>query len=82
MGADEYLRVTWHDERSVAVFSQWKGAECTAAIPLRVSELGELVALLDDATTESGESASWPAPDPAAMVVPAAGFDVAAAKTA
>lgn len=82
MGADEYLRVTWHDDRSVAVFSQWNGADCTAAIPVRVAELGELVALLDDATAESRERAMWPAPEPAAMVVPAAGFCVTVAKTA
>ncbi len=49
LGADQYLRATWHADKRVVVFSQWTGSECTAAMPVRVDELGELASLLVDA---------------------------------
>jgi hypothetical protein len=65
LGADEFLRVTWHSQRQVMVFSHWKGAECLAATPVRVSQVGELAELIVTAYTRTNE---WPAPDPHALV--------------
>jgi hypothetical protein len=72
LGADEFLRVTWHAQRQVMVFSHWRGAECVAATPVRVSQLGELAELV---VTASAGSRGWPAPDPAGLVTP--GLDIA-----
>ncbi len=75
LGADEFLRVTWHETKRIAVFSVWSGAECTAAVPVRVSDLGDLATLLRHAIEEQ-VVAGWPAPDPASLVVPTSGFEV------
>ncbi len=45
LGGDEFVRVTWHEHNDVFVFSLWSGATCTAATPVRVSELGELASM-------------------------------------
>ncbi|MEM8618533.1 MAG: hypothetical protein AAGF73_02300 [Actinomycetota bacterium] len=72
LGADEYLRVTWHEGRNVMVFSHWDGAECIAATPVRVTDLGELVTLTTSAFVEAAEQRQpadlW-APPAAAMVI-------------
>ena len=81
LGADEFLRVTWHDTRRVAVFSIWSGAECTAAVPVRVAELTEVAELLERALGDPRRDA-WPAPDPDALVVPATGFRLPTARSA
>ena len=65
LGAEEFLRVTWHPQRQVMVFSHWKGAECVAATPVRVSQVGELAELIVSAYTRT---TPWPAPDPDALV--------------
>ncbi len=65
LGGDEFLRVTWHEERGVFVFSHWHGRECVAATPVRVSDLGELAELTVTALARAIERevpASWPAP--------------------
>ena len=64
LGADEFLRVTWHERRQVMVFSHWRGAECIAATPVRIGELGELAELIVTAYTRTTESArnAWPPP--------------------
>jgi hypothetical protein len=82
LGADEFLRVTWHEERNVMVFSHWQGAECTAATPVRVSDLGDVAALVVDAFTRAVGAATrtWPSPNPEELVVPAAGLTVPAAR--
>lgn len=46
LGADEYLRVTWHDADRVVVFSHWNGERCLAATPVKVADTGDLAALL------------------------------------
>ena len=78
LGADEFLRVTWHEDRSVMVFSHWQGAECTAATPVRLSDLGEVTALVVEAFTRSSDAAirTLPPPSPDELVVPAAGLTV------
>jgi hypothetical protein len=50
LGADEYVRVTWHEAEQVVVFSHWQGSVCIAATPVRVAEIGDLAGLLVDAT--------------------------------
>ena len=81
LGADEFLRVTWHDSRRIAVFSIWAGPECTAAVPVRVSGLSEVALLLIGAIGNQ-DNPQWPAPDPSSMVVPAAGFQLPRSRTA
>jgi hypothetical protein len=49
LGADEYLRVTWHEANRVIVFSQWRGEVCVAATPVRVTETTDLATLLAEA---------------------------------
>jgi hypothetical protein len=53
LGADEFLRVTWHEGRQVIVFSQWEGDRCIAATPVRVADIGELVELTVTAFTQT-----------------------------
>ena len=31
LGADEFLRVTWHEQKHLVVFSHWQGDHCVAA---------------------------------------------------
>ena len=64
LGADEFLRVTWHEQRQVMVFSHWRGAECIAATPVRISDVGELAELVVSAYTRTTESTrhAWPPP--------------------
>lgn len=47
--ADRHLRVTWHQDEHVVVFSQWSGSVCSAAIPVSVAETASLATLLVDA---------------------------------
>lgn len=75
LGAEEFLRATWHDEREVVVFSQWNGSECTAAIPVRVADLDELTELLDDASGVA-RPVGWPTPRAVDLIVPASGLTV------
>ncbi len=64
LGADEFLRVTWHDGRRLMVFSQWDGDHCVAATPVKVDQLGELAELVVTAFTRSAAqpAEAWPAP--------------------
>lgn len=55
LGADEFLRVTWHDGNQIVVFSHWRGDTCIAATPVRVTELGELASLLTRVTGDEGD---------------------------
>ena len=76
LGADEFLRVTWHDGRRLMVFSQWDGDRCVAATPVKVDQLGELAELVVTAFTRSAVQppAAWPAPvgaDVVALELPA-----------
>ena len=66
LGADEFLRVTWHENDRVMVFSHWRGEICVAATPVRVTDTGDLTALLVDAL---GDAARNPMP----TVAPEAG---------
>ena len=70
LGGDEYLRATWHESKQVVVFSQWTGDACTAAIPVRVDQLGDLAGLLVDALGNQVKSVptAWAPPLPDARV--------------
>jgi hypothetical protein len=46
LGADEFLRVTWHESDRIIVFSHWSGNTCVAATPVRISDTPELAELL------------------------------------
>jgi len=78
LGSDEFLRITWHESRDVVVFSQWSGDQCTAAIPVRVSQLNEATTLLIDAVglSEAVATTAWPPPSVDELVVPAAGLSI------
>jgi hypothetical protein len=71
LGADEFLRVTWHERRRVMVFSHWQGDRCVAATPVRVDDISELAELTVSALASSIRAATWPAPHPADVVIPA-----------
>lgn len=69
LGGDEFVRITWHEPKGVFVFSHWAGDTCTSAVPVRVSELGDLAsmtvaALAQRAAFDSSTTSAWPAPDP------------------
>lgn len=72
LGADEFLRVTWHPDRTVMVFSHWSGDRCVAATPVRVSDIAELAELTVTALATSVREAAhtWPSPHPADCVFP------------
>jgi hypothetical protein len=78
LGSDEFLRVTWHENHQVVVFSHWDGARCAAATPVRIAGLGELASLILDAFARSviDTPRTWPAPNGDQLVVPAAGLSV------
>ena len=44
---ERHLRVTWHPDSDVVVFSHWDGAVCAASTPIRLSEAARLAALLE-----------------------------------
>jgi hypothetical protein len=75
LGADEFLRMTWHEGRRLVVFSHWRGDHCVAATPVRVADLGELAELAVRAVTrtpaEPGSDtpiAAWPPPEPEGLI--------------
>jgi hypothetical protein len=78
LGSDEFLRVTWHESRDLVVFSQLSGDQCTAAIPVRVSQLNEATTLLVDAVglSDAVGTTAWPPPSIDELVVPAAGLSI------
>ncbi|MGB0113772.1 MAG: hypothetical protein WBP59_11175 [Ilumatobacteraceae bacterium] len=83
LGADEFLRVTWHESRALMVFSHWEGDRCVAATPVRVADIEELAALTQQAHHAAGDlHPAWPAPHPDTLVVPAAGLRVPQLRTA
>ena len=79
LGADQYLRATWHRQREIVVVSHWDGATCVAATPVRVGDVGELAELLvaaladcvdsadvfDAAAVERSRASDWGPPEPA-----------------
>jgi hypothetical protein len=67
LGADEFVRVTWHEAEQVVVFSQWQGSVCVAATPVRVTEVDDLAGLLVDAL---GDAARRAGDDPATTSAP------------
>ena len=76
LGGDEFVRVTWHEDTEVFVFSHWSGGTCTTATPVRVAELGGLASMTVAALARRAEGTetrdvpvtdSWPAPDPAGI---------------
>jgi hypothetical protein len=58
LGADEFLRVTWHETDRVIVFSHWQSEICVAATPVKVADTAELTTLLVQAL---GHAATQPA---------------------
>jgi hypothetical protein len=70
LGADEFLRVTWHEQRRVVVFSHWQGDHCVAATPVRVSDLPELAELTAVALARSvARDSMWDPPSADEVVV-------------
>jgi hypothetical protein len=69
LGADEFLRVTWHEGRRLMVFSNWQGDRCVAATPVRIDDLGEVAELVVGAFVQATTwSAAWPAPRAADVI--------------
>lgn len=64
LGADEFLRVTWHEHNGVFVFSHWNGEECVAATPVRIEDMGEMASLVVTALGHSvaRTAAAWGPP--------------------
>jgi hypothetical protein len=75
LGADQFLRVTWHEGRRVIVFSHWEGDHCVAATPVRIDDIGELAELTVSALANSiagpaePELAQWAAPHPDDLIL-------------
>jgi hypothetical protein len=59
LGADEFLRATWHESDRVIVFSHWSGNSCVAATPVRIADTPELAELL---VTAVGHAVTHPEP--------------------
>ncbi len=61
LGADEFLRATWHERDRIIVFSHWSGNSCVAATPVRITDTPELAQLLvtavGHAVTHAGPAA-------------------------
>lgn len=51
------LRVTWHPESGLFVFSLWNADDCVGTFRLSASDAGELVALVAQAKPELAEPA-------------------------
>ena len=45
-GDDRCLRVTWHPETQVLVFSHWDGSLCRASTPVRLGDAAKVVELV------------------------------------
>ncbi len=45
-GDDRSLRVTWHPETQVLVFSHWDGSLCRASTPVRLGDAAKVVELV------------------------------------
>jgi hypothetical protein len=84
LGADEFLRVTWHEQKHLVVFSHWQGDHCVAATPVRVTDLAELAELTVAALAStmppgpSPESPEWPAPEAGTLVTTQLTLDLTA----
>lgn len=73
LGADEFLRVTFHAADGVVVFSHWDGPRCIAATPVSVTDTPELATLLVQALghavshlqPQPGDERELLAPEPA-----------------
>jgi hypothetical protein len=76
LGSDEFLRVTWHENRELVVFSHWDGDRCVAATPVRIAELSELASLVSLAAGRALAEPAWPPPLPESLVVPASGLTI------
>jgi hypothetical protein len=70
LGADEFLRVTWHEEDRIVVFSQWVGDTCVSAIPVKISDASELAELLVSAVGEVVRSVDGTSPEPSVIPLP------------
>ena len=70
LGADQFLRVTWHEQRRIVVFSHWEGDHCVAATPVRVSDIGELAELTVSALARTSPvvESPWAPPVPHDLV--------------
>lgn len=83
LGADEFLRVTWHEQKQVIVFSHWQGDHCIAATPVRVSDIAELAELTVAALASTMPPGpvpviEWAAPAPGALVSTQLALDLSA----
>ena len=57
------LRVSWHEDKGLAVLSIWRGDECVATVRLRGNELMRLSTLITQAWIDSLRL-SAPQPEP------------------
>ncbi len=64
LGAEQFLRATWHAGRRVMVFSHWEGGRCVAATPVRIGDLAELASLTATALGDASLAPPWPPPLP------------------
>jgi hypothetical protein len=83
LGADEFLRVTWHEQKQVIVFSHWQGDHCVAATPVRVTDIAELAELTVAALASTmppgpAPTTEWPAPEADALVTTQLTLDLSA----
>lgn len=84
LGADEFLRVTWHESKQLIVFSHWQGDHCVAATPVRVTDVAELAELTVAALASTmppgplPELPEWPAPEAATLVTTQLTLDLTA----
>jgi len=76
LGADEFLRVTWHEGRRLVVFSHWQEDRCVAATPVRVSDIAELAELTVSALASGLRSAPSTWGPPSASEVVATSFEL------
>ncbi|HEX3841510.1 MAG TPA: hypothetical protein VHU85_12005 [Acidimicrobiales bacterium] len=69
--AERHLRVSWHANKRVVVFSQWRDGVCVATTPVELAEIpaviGVLVSALEDALTRAPTDTA--APNPTAQSV-------------
>lgn len=52
-GGDRSLRVTWHPESAVVVFSLWRGRTCVGSFRLPVEDAPALVEILRSSISEA-----------------------------
>lgn len=60
----QYLRVTWHPERSAFVMSHWRDDVCVAATRIAATDAAELITLLANGLADAASAPPVPAAAP------------------